>query len=507
MIEKFIHIFKGLHIGYGLTKRGSGSNGNGKVEARHLWVEKELTSEIVQKHLDGTGDNLGIVPITKDNTCRWGCIDIDEYNFNHKEFVKLLRTNNIPMIVCRSKSGGAHLYLFVKDFVPAIDMRDKLVELSSSLGLTTRKDKIFPQQTKINIETNDRGNFCSLPYYNHSNGMKYAFNDDGSSATIEEFYNLYDKYSVDPKKLSEIKLELNEKAEAVKDGPPCLAILCSQGFPQGTRNNGLYNIGVYLKKAHPDDWQTKIEEYNRLYFEPPLLNGEVENIKRSISKKDYAYKCTEQPINAFCNKDVCRMRKHGIGVGNSSLPEINNLTKINHKPQPQWFVNVDGERLELETEDLQIQARFKKACMEQLNTVIPRVSDRQWDTLLRVLFATVQIIEPPESLSIKNQLEDLMEDFVIRRAQGKTRSDIFRGVPFTSDGETTFRWKDLKKFLERQKWTFDIRKTGTMIEDLFETKEKTLNIDGKRVKVLTMKALNKPEAGFEKPKYKEDDVF
>ena len=46
-----------------------------------------------------------------------------------------------------------------------------------------------------------------------------------------------------------------------------------------------------------------------------------------------------------------------------------------------------------------------------------------------------------------------------------------------------------------------------MIEDLFETKEKTLNIDGKRVKVLTMKALDKPEAGFEKPKYKEDDVF
>jgi len=507
MIEKFIKIFEGLHIGYGLTKRGSGSNGNGKVEASHMWVEKELSHDVVRKHLEGTGANIGIVPITKDNTARWGAIDIDEYNFNHKQFTKTLRDNKIPIIVCRSKSGGAHLYLFTKDFIPASQMRDKLLELSSALGLAARKDKVFPQQTKINIETNDRGNFCSLPYYNSKNGMKYAFNDDGSAASLEQFYELYDKYAVDPKELDNIKLKLNDKAEAVQDGPPCLRILCSQGFPQGTRNNGLYNLGVYLKKSSPDDWETKIEDYNRLYLEPPLGNIEVENIKKSIRKKEYGYSCNDQPINAFCNKDVCRTRKYGVGFGNSSLPEINNLTKINHKPQPQWFVNVDGERLELETDDLQIQARFKKACMEQLNMVIPRVSDRQWDTVLRVLFSTVQIIEPPESLSIKNQLEDLIEDFVVRRAQGKTRSDIFRGVPFTADGETLFRWKDLKKFLERQKWSYDIRKTGTMIEDLFETKEKTLNIEGKRVKVLTMKAIAKQEMSFEKPKYKEDDVF
>ena len=56
-----------------------------------------------------------------------------------------------------------------------------------------------------------------------------------------------------------------------------------------------------------------------------------------------------------------------------------------------------------------------------------RVSDRQWDTLLRVLFSAIQIIEPPESLLIKNQLEDLIEDFAVRRAQGRQKSDILRG--------------------------------------------------------------------------------
>ena len=506
MVEKFIEIFQGLRLGYGLTKRGNVSE-QGKVESSHRWVEKELTKEIVQGHLDGTGDNLGIVPINENNKCKWGAIDIDEYTFNHKEFTQKMRELKIPLIVCRSTSGGAHLYLFTKDFVEAKDMRQTLLSLTASLGLVTRKDKIFPQQTKINVETNDRGNFCSLPYYKHKTGTKYAINDDGSAASLESFYSMYDRYSVDPSKLSEIKVELNEKAKAVSNGPPCLEVLCSQGFPKGTRNNGLYNIGVYLKKSLPDEWETLIEDYNRKYLNPPLSNAEVENVKKSLRKKDYNYSCNEQPINSFCNRELCRTRKHGIGLANTALPEISNLTKINHKPQPQWFVNVDGERLELETDDLQIQARFKKACMEQLNTIIPRVADRQWDTLLRVLFSAIQIIEPPESLLIKNQLEDLIEDFAVRRAQGRQKSDILRGVPYTADGETMFRWKDLKKFLERQKWSFDIRKTGAMIEDIFNTTEKTLNIDGKRVRVWVMKAMEKQNTSFEKPKYKEEDAF
>ena len=71
-------------------------------------------------------------------------------------------------------------------------MRQTLLSLTASLGLVTRKDKIFPQQTKINVETNDRGNFCSLPYYKHKTGTKYAINDDGSAASLESFYSMYE---------------------------------------------------------------------------------------------------------------------------------------------------------------------------------------------------------------------------------------------------------------------------------------------------------------------------
>jgi hypothetical protein len=35
---------------------------------------------------------LGIIPIRADNTCIWGCIDIDQYPFDHKGLVEKLRS-------------------------------------------------------------------------------------------------------------------------------------------------------------------------------------------------------------------------------------------------------------------------------------------------------------------------------------------------------------------------------------------------------------------------------
>ena len=118
------------------------------------------------------------------------------------------------------------------------------------------------------------------------NGLKYAFKDDGSAATLDEFYQLYDKYAIEGDSIKTIKFKLKEEAKAIKDGPPCLEVLCSEGFPEGTRNNGLYNIGVYLKKFTADNWEKTLEDYNIKYMKPRLSNQEVENIKKSLKKKE-----------------------------------------------------------------------------------------------------------------------------------------------------------------------------------------------------------------------------
>jgi hypothetical protein len=192
MKEKFKQIFEGLKIAYGQYKKGD-RNENGKQGGKAFIVRKNVSDELWDNHLNGIGDALGIIPITENNTCKWGCIDIDEYNFNHKDLVENIRSLQLPLIVCRSKSGGAHVFLFTKDFIPAFQIQDALKKMAITLGYEGAE--IFPKQTEILVERGDIGNFLNLPYHNGTNGLRYAIKDDGSAASIEEFFELYDKYA------------------------------------------------------------------------------------------------------------------------------------------------------------------------------------------------------------------------------------------------------------------------------------------------------------------------
>ena len=143
-----------------------------------LFVDKSQMNSGTN-HLEGKGPALGIIPITEDNDCRWGCIDIDEYNFDHTSLIKSIRNNKLPLIVCRSKSGGAHVFLFTKENIPASLMQSKLKQMAIILGY--EGSEIFPKQTEILVERGDTGNFLNLPYYNEMKGLRYAINDNGNA--------------------------------------------------------------------------------------------------------------------------------------------------------------------------------------------------------------------------------------------------------------------------------------------------------------------------------------
>ena len=90
-----------------------------------------------------------------------------------------------------------------------------------------------------------------------------------------------------------------------------------------TRHNGLFNLGVYLRKAYPDEWETKILDYNQTIMQPALDLKEVNVVADQVKKKNYQYKCADQPICNFCNRDLCRSRKHGVG-GGANTPSVAN---------------------------------------------------------------------------------------------------------------------------------------------------------------------------------------
>ena len=172
MIEKFKSIFAGLDRAHGVTIVED-TNGNGsKVKGKSFVKRQPVTDSLWQKHLNGE-ENLGIIPINDDNQCRWGCIDIDSYaGFDHKKLIDKITSMKLPLIVCRSKSGGAHIFLFTSDYVSAKLMRDKLVQIKAVLGYGG--SEVFPKQTELKSK-DDTGNFLNLPYFNYKNSVRYAF--------------------------------------------------------------------------------------------------------------------------------------------------------------------------------------------------------------------------------------------------------------------------------------------------------------------------------------------
>jgi hypothetical protein len=339
-ITRFKAIFSGLDIAYGTYKIES-SRGDGKQAGKAVVVRKPPTDDLWTKHLEGVEPSLGIIPIRADNSCIWGCIDIDQYPLDHVGLIKKVRSLELPMVVCRSKSGGAHVFLFTKEPIPAAEMQRFLKACAALLGEAGRE--IFPKQAEILVDRGDTGNFLNLPYFGGDQTMRYAIRDDGTAATLEEFYELYEQWVQGP----DLKFPEEPKApdHPIKDGPPCLQALCTQGVPEGTRNNALFNIGIYLKKVIPIHWDDALVEHNLKYVSPPLPNNEVQILVKQLHKKEYRYKCKDSPLNSFCNSGLCRTRKHGIGANGPDSPQVSSLSKYNSEP-PLWFLDINGKRIE-----------------------------------------------------------------------------------------------------------------------------------------------------------------
>jgi len=506
-IRRFKAIFEGLDLAHG-TYRIEGSKANGKQAGKAVVVRKPPTDDLWIKHLEGIEPSLGIIPIRADNTCIWGCIDIDQYPLDHFGLVQKVRKLELPLVVCRSKSGGAHVFLFVKEPMPAGNMQRYLKAAAAVLGEAGRE--IFPKQSEILVERGDTGNFLNLPYFGRDQTLRYAIKDDGTAATLEEFYAIHEQWVQSP---DVAPPEEPTKAEhPIKDGPPCLQVICSQGVPEGTRNNALFNIAVYLKKSHESDWQDKLVEHNIKYVAPPLPNTELQTIIRQMGKKDYKYKCKDAPINSFCNPGLCRTRRYGVGADGPDAPAMSSLSKYNTEP-PLWFLDINGKRIELDTESLFNQPAFQKACLEKLNVLPPTLKKPDWEQLLnqllREMVETEQIVEAPEDVGITGRFNDLVEEFAAHMQQAMHRDEILMGRPWVNEneGKVYFRLKDLEAHLVRQ--NFKSLNGAKAVQRLRELGGEPLSIfiKGRTVRCWKMPAFEKQDAPFETPEQQKGSPF
>ena len=357
---------------YGQFKSDGGME-NGKASGKAFILKQPVTDQLWIDHIEGKDPSLGIIPIRDDSTCIWGCIDVDTYPLDYGVIVSKIRNLKLPLVMCRSKSGGAHIFLFTKEPVPAKLMREKLIEWSGELGYANCE--VFPKQIEIKADRGDTGNFLNLPYHGGDDSMRHGFTDDGGGATLDEFFSLYDTYCTTEKDLRKFKIERNKDLAYLDDGPPCLATLMGQGIPEGGRDNTLYQYAVYAKKKWPDDWQNKIDEFNHKYMERPLGSQQVQKTIRQHEKKDYQYKCKDQPMCGVCSSIQCRTRPYGIG--DDIDYKVSDLTKF-QSDKSIWFLNIDGERMRVSTEELYNQHKFRLACMDQVHALPNLMPQQMW---------------------------------------------------------------------------------------------------------------------------------
>ena len=194
-----------------------------------------------------------------------------------------------------------------------------------------------------------------------------------------------------------------------------------------------------------------LAKYNLEYLKPPLGHTEVGAIIKQLNKKDYFYKCEDQPIVSFCNKAVCVTRKFGVGPGQLNN-DLSSLTKIDGDP-PIWILNVDGQRVELSTESLVSQTIFQKECVGQINRFPIMVNARAWQTRIQLLLDNLTVVEVPPDATLKGEFTDLLSSFCCDRAKGDAREEILQGIAVWTDDRVYFQVKDVRKHLQVNNFT------------------------------------------------------
>lgn len=450
--ERMLAAFEGSRVAHGTTTVGRIGR-NGKADAESRVVRRPLSEELLKSHINGE-QGVGAIPINEDNKCRWGVLDIDIYDLDHGELQRRIKKQELPLLHCRSKSGGAHLYLFLQEYEQAKVVREYLTEMSVALGYSGCE--IFPKQDKILAERGDVGNFINLPYYNAETTSRYCYNDAGEAMELEEFLDAIDKVRVPVSALESRRKAGKRKLFA--DGPPCLQHIFAELPVSDTRNKNLFMCGVYCRLKHGDDWKAEVETFNQQLFDQPLPATEVTGLQNSLAKKDYGYTCDQEPFKSYCDKELCLTRKYGISGGKTApVASLSNLMIILSEPRL-YFLTVDGVRIQLNTEQLQSQTKFQHACMEQGAIVPTTMRPARWQQTVQQLFAEAVKQEVPEELTIGGQFKELLRQYCTSRIRAMHPEELEMGKPWTDNqGFTYFTMSGLTTFLEREKFNYFTR--------------------------------------------------
>ncbi len=482
VVRAFAARFAGLARSHGryLVPTGTAPDARGKVDGKAWTSRKKLTEADWAAHLSGApvtvahGDGrltgvlgLGQVPIRDDGACAFGAIDVDVYPLDLIALNEKVQRLHLPLVVFRSKSGGAHLYLFASEPVPATLVRDRLTRWAAALGHAGVE--VFPKQTRL-VTEDDEGNWINLPYAGGDRSSRYALDPaDSHALTVEEFLSLADEVAVTATRLQDFEIShLNGAVvHATVDGhvddrligaPPCLVTLVMRGPIEHHRNDALFDFAVYYRKRHGGGQvEALLHLANADYAGPPLAGADVTATARSVAKKDYNYKCRHAPIAAVCDRRTCLTREFGV-TGGAHTPEetgvvMGELVKLQTDPVT-WLWEIDGAQLEFTTTEIMDQMAFHAKVIEVLSRWPHAMKPAAWKTLVSERLSRCDHIAVPLDATRRGQLWVNLQRFCTSRVVGKSLDELLMGKPYTDEqnNKTFFCSSDFLQYLQQHRF-------------------------------------------------------
>ena len=371
-----------------------------------------------------------------------------------------------------------HLFLFAKQPVGAGMMQDRLRDFAAKLGHGTAE--IFPKQTKISGDKN-LGSWLNAPYQDVADTKRYAVRPGGDAMTAEEFLDAAEAAKQTVEWFSQ---PFCWNTDYLPSGPPCLNRLIEIGMPAGTWNAIIFNAAIYCKKAFASDWKDRLVQLAAKVTPPERFArhmDDLQDMKKSLTTKDYAYQCSNSPLKEYCNQGECRKRAHGVG-GTKALPILTSLSKLLTDP-PLWFLEIEGHQLELTTEELLNPLAFQVKCANH-QIVVQVVGRAKWVDYLGPFITKANQIPitvdgtKRDDGSLRETFVSLLERFCNDRAQAHSLEQM-RALhrPYTADKETRFCFGDFVIFLSQKKLAnFQQNKAYAMLRGLGgKTEEKSVS--------------------------------
>ena len=423
------------------------------------------TVQDFEVHLVGK-QGIGCVPIQDDDNIRWAVIDIDNHGSDADIPIvpvdEAIIKHQLPLIACRSKSGGIHCYLFLAEKMPAGKIRALLEKWTGLVGHPG--SELYPKQTRLTITASGKqqlGNWVNSPYMGGDKTERYAFKN-GQKLSLEDFLKTAEKMSQTAADLSASILVDHPQA------PPCIQKMMAQGVGMGMRNEGMYNATVYLRKLDPDGFQAQADQLNKSMFDKPLSSVELKRTVTSAGRPDYGYRCNEEPIRSLCDREACLKRKFGITSKEmdqhdvvSALPKFDNLVQILTDP-PRWDIKIDGVSVKgIDTETLMDFRDMRRIILERLLKVVPLLKQSEWDRVLQELMPQVMKVHAPDDANPAGMIRTKLIEFVHKADLSSAgqildeRKALLRGMPvvqeYYGDRYVFFRGQDFVQFLKRSK--------------------------------------------------------